>query len=381
MVSTFQRFELENWQSDYEQTVQFNLSDSTCNPLTLRELLGEDADLERVLAIKLYYPEVNGEAALRETIAQRYPGAGVTADDVLVTVGASEANAAIVDAFCDPGSRVVVMQPGYQQVWGLATNRGCDVVGFELDPARGWQPDLDSLDELVTPTTSIIYVCNPNNPAGYVLTEAEMAEIVRIASRYGTWLVADEVYAGSEHDPNRPALTFVGRYDRVIGVNSLSKSFGLSGLRIGWAVGPPEVIEALWRRHEYAAIATGRLDNVLARVALQPDVAERILARNREAMLAGWTLFDEWQQKLGGLVQAPQPMATPLAFIRFATALDSVEIGHRLRREASTLTCPGVFFGHDDYLRMNFGFGQAEVAGAIASMTPVVQAMAEEAPL
>ncbi|MDQ4039827.1 MAG: aminotransferase class I/II-fold pyridoxal phosphate-dependent enzyme [Actinomycetota bacterium] len=380
-MTTFQPFELENWQSDYEQTVQFNLSDSTCNPLTLGELLGDKTDLEKILGTKMYYPEVNGEADLREKIALRYPGAGLTADNVLVTIGASEANASIVDAFCPPGSRVIVMEPGYQQVWGIAKNRACEVVGFQLDPAQDWKPDLRSLRDLVTAETSLIYVCNPNNPAGYILTDQEMDEIVEIASWYGTWLVADEVYAGSEHNPDAPARTFVGRYDRVIGVNSMSKSYGLSGLRIGWAIGSPVVIQALWRRHEYAAIATGRLDNVLASVALEPDTSARILARNREAMLAGWNLFDEWQEKMGGLVQAHQPMATPLAFIRFETSLDSKEIGHRLRREASTLICPGVFFGHDGYLRMNFGFGQAEVAGAIAAMTPVVHAMAEEAPL
>lgn len=381
MVTTFQPFELENWQSDYEQTVQFNLSDSTCNPLTLGELLGEDADMQQLLATKMYYPEVNGEADLREQIALRYPGTGVSADNVLVTIGASEANAAVVDAFCPPGSRVVVMEPGYRQVWGLAKNRGCEVVGFQLDPSQGWKPDLASLSELVTPETSVIYVCNPNNPAGYVLTEEEMAEIVRVASRHGTWLLADEVYAGSEHDPHSPSRSFVGRYDRVIGVNSMSKSYGLSGLRVGWAVGPTEVVQALWRRHEYAAIATGRLDNVLAALALESETSARILTRNREAMLAGWTLFDEWQQKMGGLVRAHQPMATPLAFLRFETSLDSVQIGHRIRREASTLICPGVFFGLDGHLRMNFGFGQAEVAGAIAAMTPVVQGMSEEAPL
>jgi aspartate/methionine/tyrosine aminotransferase len=207
-----------------------------------------------------------------------------------------------------------------------------------------------------------------------------MDAIVEIAAHHGTWLLADEVYAGSEHDRDSPARTFVGRYEHVIGVNSMSKSYGLSGLRIGWATAPVDVIQALWRRHEYAAIATGRLDNVLASVALEPSTSTRILARNREAMIAGWKLFDGWQQDLGGLVQAHRPMATTLAFIRFETALDSIAIGHRIRQEASTLICPGVFFGHDGYLRMNFGFGQAEVSGAIAAMTPVVHAMAEEAP-
>lgn len=380
MGISFEPFELENWQSDYEQSVTFNLSDSTCNPLTLRELLSDEVDLDRLLATKLYYPQVNGESDLREAIARRYPDSVISPEQVLVTVGASEANAAAVDAFCPPGSRVVVMQPGYQQVWGLARNRGCDVVGFSLDPAQGWRPDLAELDEVVDANTSLIYVCNPNNPVGYVLTDEEMDEIVRVAERHGCWLLADEVYAGSEHDPAAPARTFVGRYDRVIGINSMSKSLGLSGLRIGWAVGPPHMIRALWRRHEYAAIASGRIDNVLAAAALHPPTAGRILGRNRQVMLAGWTLFDRWQQEMGGLVRAHQPMATPLAYMAVETDLDSVAVGHRIRELSSTLICPGAFFGHEGFLRMNFGLGETEVAGAIAAMTPVVRAMAEESP-
>lgn len=380
MVTPFQAFELENWQSDYEQTVRFNLSDSTIDPVRLGELLGEDADLTEILATELYYPEVNGERALREAIATRYPAGAVTADDVLVTVGASEANAAIVDAYCEPGSRVVVMEPGYRQVWGLARNRGCEVVGFGLDPDRGWRPDLDALAAVVTAGTSVVYVCNPNNPVGYVLTEDEMTAIVDIAARHGCWLVADEVYRGSEHDADAPAPTFVGRYERVIGVNSLSKSFGLSGLRIGWAVGTPDVVQALWRRHEYAAIATGRLDNVLATVALRPATANRILDRNRTAMRDGWALFEAWQAELAGLVRAHRPMATPLAFLRLATELGSVKVGDRIRRHASTLVCPGVYFGLDGYLRLNFGFGAEYVAGALEAMAPVVRELCAEAP-
>lgn len=375
---TFQPFELENWQSDYEQTVAYNLSDSTIDPVPLGELLGPDLDVGRLLDTPMYYPEVNGERELRELIAAHYPDAGIGADDVLVTIGASEANAALVDALCDPGSRVIVMEPGYRQVWGLARNRGCDVRGFELDPDGGWRPDLDRLRELATTDASVIYVCNPNNPVGYVLTDDEMAEIIDIVEGCGAWLIADEVYHGSEHDPVQPARTFVGRHERVIGVNSLSKSYGLSGLRIGWAVGPPSVIEQLWRRHEYAAIATGKLDNLLAAVALRPDVSERLLARNRAATLAGWKLLAAWMRDLAGAVTAHRPAATPLAFLRVNTPLSSVEVGHRIRTDASTLICPGVYFGCEGYLRMNFGFGTDYVKAALDAMTPVIQKLAAE---
>lgn len=271
------------------------------------------------------------------------------------------------------------MEPGYRQVWGLARNRGCDVRGFDLDPDRGWRPDLTRLRELATGETSVIYVCNPNNPVGYVLTEDEMGEIVDIADRCGAWLIADEVYHGSEHDQSKPASTFVGRHDRVVGVNSMSKSYGLSGLRIGWAVGPPPIIAQLWRRHEYAAIATGKLDNLLAAVALRGDVSARLLGRNRAATSAGWKLLADWLRDLDGVVTAHRPAATPLAFLRINTSLGSIETGHRIRTEASTLVCPGVYFGCEGYLRMNFGFGTGYVGAALDAMSPVVRALSEEA--
>ena len=370
MVAAFQPFDLEHWQSEYEQTVAHNLADSSITGVSLGDLAGDD--VERLLAIDLHYPEVNGERELRELIAARYPG--TTADDVLVTVGASEANALIVDAFCPPGARVVVMEPGYRQVWGLARNRGCDVAGFPLDPARGWAPDLAALRERAVPGPALIYVCNPNNPVGYVLSDAEIDEIVDIAASRGAWLVADEVYQGTERDP-AAARTFVGRYERVIGVNSMSKAFGLSGLRIGWAVGPRDAVAALWRRHEYAAISTGRLDNALAALALDPARSERILERNRAAVRAGWEVFTDWASSLDGHVEAHRPMATPLVFARLRTSLNSVEACDRLRREASTLLAPGAYFGCDGYARLNIGLGAAAVSAALEAMTPAVRAL------
>jgi aspartate/methionine/tyrosine aminotransferase len=374
---TWQQFELEEWQSTYEQTVDFNLSDSTIDPVPTRLLVAGDAELTELLDTGLYYPEVNGERALRERIAALYPRTGP--DDVLVTVGASEANAAIVDALCPPGRRVHVMEPGYRQVWGLARNKGCEVVGFPLRPEHGWRPDLDALEASVDETSALIYVCNPNNPAGYVLTEAEMDWIVAIAAAAGCWLVADEVYVGSEHNGRRTP-TFVGRYDKVIGVNSMSKSYGLSGLRIGWVVASPDVIAMLWRRHEYAAIATGRLDNLLARLALTEPITQTVLERNRTAMNDGWAIFEKWVAGLDGLVQAHRPPATPLAFLRVAASLDSVTVGERLRAEASVLGCPGVFFGCEGYLRINVGFGVEYVADALAAMEPTIRKICEEHP-
>ncbi|MEV4063972.1 aminotransferase class I/II-fold pyridoxal phosphate-dependent enzyme [Nonomuraea dietziae] len=366
----FQTFELENWQSDYEQTVRFNLADSTVDPVTVTDLIEGGQDVERIMSLPLYYPEVNGERALRGLVAGLYDGIG--SDDVLVTVGASEANAAIVDALCRPGDRVVVMEPGYRQVWGLALNRGCELVAFELDAERGWAPDLEQLRRVATPGTRLIYVCNPNNPTGYILTEEEMAEIVGIAEDCGAWLVADEVYRGSERLTDRETPSFVGMTDRVIGVGSLSKSYGLSGLRIGWAVCRHPELAHLWRRHEYFAIATGRLDNHLAECALRASTRERLFERNRTCVRRGYELFSSWLEGQDGRLTALAPMASALAFVRYECDLPSIEVGDLFRRKASVLVAPGVFFGREGWFRINIGMDTGYLSQALDALSPVV---------
>ncbi|MEY3990465.1 MAG: hypothetical protein RI985_1546, partial [Chloroflexota bacterium] len=144
----FVPFELEHYQSLYERTVAYNLADSSVKCVTTREWLNED-EIERVLDTGLFYPEVNGTTLLRESIARLYPNA--TAANVLVTVGASQANAMVCETLLSPGDEVVVMTPGYRQVWGTARNMGCIVRDLPLRAANNWRIDLATLDQVITP--------------------------------------------------------------------------------------------------------------------------------------------------------------------------------------------------------------------------------------
>ena len=279
-------FALEEWQSLYEQSVEINLADSGVHPVTLRELVELGLPLDALLDLPLHYPEVNGTRQLRERIAALYEG--ISADQVLVTVGAAEANAIAVETLLDEGDAVVLMTPSYAQVEGIARNRGCEVVTFPLDPAAGWRPDLDALDAAAGPHVRLIAITNPNNPTGYVLSEAEMQRVVAIAEASGAWLLVDEVYRGSERLGDEETPTFVGRYERVVSINSLSKSYGLSGLRLGWIVAPAVAVENLWRRHEYATIAASAPSMLLAEHALEPGIRAALLRRNRGIVRASY---------------------------------------------------------------------------------------------
>ena len=350
----FQPFAMERFMSKFEQAVEYNLSESGVHPVSLGEFLKSEPDLiNRLLAMKLDYPHVNGTPELRENISVMYRGA--TADNVLVTVGAIEANYITVRTLLDAGDEIVIMLPNYMQIWGIGKNHGFNLKTFHLREAMDWAPDLDELNEVVTPGTRLIAVCNPNNPTGRILTEAEMDAIVATADRVGAWILADEVYSGAERLTDEQTPSFYGRYDKVIAVGSLSKAYGLPGLRIGWVVGPVATLDDVWARHEYITISATMLSNHLASMALSPAVRPRLIQRARSFIREGFPMLQRWTDDHGSVFSLAPPQAAAIAFVRYDLDINSTEFTERLRTEKSVLIVPGDHFGMDRFVRISFG--------------------------
>ena len=349
----FLPFELERTMSEWENVVDYNLSESGAHPATLRQLLAGDEDIEDLLATKLNYPQVDGTLDLRERIAALY--AGATPDNVLVTVGCAEANLITIETLLAPGDEMIVMIPNYLQIWGIGHNRGYRVNTFHLDESRGWAPNLDELDDTLTDETKLIAVCNPNNPTGAILTEREMDRIVAAADRVGAWLLADEVYSGAERLTDEQTPSFWGRYDKVLAMNSLSKAYGLPGLRIGWVVAPTETRNDIWRRHEYTTISATMLSNKLAAVALSPEVRPRLIQRARDFVRAGFSILEEWLEQHQGTFSLVPPQAAAIAFPRYHLDVGSTDLVDRLIRQKSVLVAAGEHFGIDHHLRISYG--------------------------
>jgi aspartate/methionine/tyrosine aminotransferase len=353
MASSFQPFLMERMMSKWETVVEYNLSESGVHPMTARELLGDPALVEELLSTGLGYSQANGSAELREQIAALYPGA--TPDNVLVTVGCAEANLISVLTVMEPGDEMVMMLPNYMQIWGIAHNFGFRLKAFNLREERGWAVDLDELHDVISDKTRLIAVCNPNNPTGHILSAAEMDAIVAAAAKVGAWLLADEVYSGAERLTDAQTPSFWGRYDKVLANNSVSKAYGIPGLRIGWVVGPAGMVDEIWARHEYTTISAPMLANKLAAIALSPGVRPRILARTREHIRRGFPVLEEWMEGHGETLTMVPPQAAAIAFLRYKLDVNSTGFMERLRREKSVLVVPGDHFGHDYHLRVSFG--------------------------
>ena len=367
----FQPFVMERMMSRYEQDVDYNLSESGVHPLLLAELLaGEEGSLEELLTTDLNYPHVNGIPELRRNIARLYRGA--TPEQVLVTVGGIEANYITMRTLTSPGDEVLIMLPNYLQLWGVARNHGLLTRTFRLHEERGWGLDLDELTAAVTPATRVIAVCNPNNPTGHVLEEAEMDAIVAAAERVGAWILADEVYRGAERLTDEESPSFFGRYPKVLAVGSMSKAYGLPGLRLGWVIGPPGMVEEIWARHEYTTLSATMLSNKLAALALSPEVRPRLLMRTRNYIRQGYQVLQEWLHHHGSTFDLVPPQAAAIAFIRYHLGISSGELADRLRREKSVLIVPGEHFGVDRFLRVSFGLPPEQLVPALDRMHELV---------
>jgi hypothetical protein len=348
-------FAMERMQSTYENQVDFNLSESGVHPLTLGELVDDDASRTALLAEGLRYTQSNGTLGLRSAIAALYRDA--TTDHVQVTNGGSEANYITTWNLVEPGDEVVLMVPNYMQTRGLARAFGGVVKEWPLvqrgTPAR-WRADIDALERLVTTRTKLIIVCNPNNPTGARIDADDLDRIGAVASRHGSWILSDEIYRGAELD-GRETPSLWGRYERAIVTSGLSKAYGLPGLRIGWVVAPPALVHKLWSYHDYTTISPGALSDTLARRALQPDRRAKILARTRSILTRNYPIIAAWLDGHGGLFTYVPPDAGAIVYVHYAHGINSTDLVNRLRLEKNVLIVPGDHFGMDGYLRIGFG--------------------------
>ncbi len=348
-----QKFELERIQSLYENTVEYNLTESGFHPFTLRELLSSQ-QLEMVQDIVLGYGQTNGSIPLRETIARLY-GAPFNSENVLVTNGSSEANFVACRTLLEEGDEVVMMIPNYMQIWGIAEEMGCTMKAFHLKEENHWRPDLEELRTTVTPATKMIVICNPNNPTGYTLSREEMDSIIAIARANDAWIYCDEVYRGAELD-GVEIDSFLGRYEKVMVTGGLSKAYALPGLRLGWLAGPEADIYESWSYHDYTSITAGVLSHQIAEIALQPEKRRQILDRNRNMLNENLAHLQNWLASRGDFFRFIPPKAGGMAFVHYhAPDINSTELSHWLRKNKSLLIIPGDCYGLDGYFRLGIG--------------------------
>jgi len=346
--------------SAWEPRVRTNLCDSGVAPVTAQELLAlSGGDLNDLASIPLAYGVHNGSDALRDAIACLYPGA--TADHVLVTAGSAEAMLVLCWSLVGRGDRVVIPSPAYRQASGLATNLGASVVPLPLMMEHDWEPEPGAIAAAIQPGTRLVIITNPHNPTGHVLTAATREALVARAAEVGAWLIVDEIYLGAELNGATPTSMW-SSYERLIITSGFSKTYGLPGLRIGWIVGPLQLIADTRMRHDYTVLAPNIIGDHLARHALA--VRERLQAQGRKTLAHNWPLLEQCLSQVNRTLDSRldwrAPQAGAIVLVRYEHPLESEALADRLRDGWSVLVAPGDHFGCPRHIRVGMGNARAQ---------------------
>jgi len=357
-------FRIEQYYARHEFTAAYMLSSSDAESVAVVDLLAlEPGAEERLQGLRLGYTESPGSPALRRAIATVYRTADP--EDVVVVSAAEEGIFTAYHALLRPGDHVVVETPCYESALELARSTGADVTEWRRTYADGWTHDLDALERALRPGTRLVYVNTPHNPTGTLMPGAVLDRIVELVAERGAWLFCDEVYRELEHDPADRLPAAVDLYERAISLGSVSKTYGLPGLRLGWLASRDR--EALGRvldfKH-YTTICSSAPSELLGEIALRHrDV---LVQRNRAVVGRNLPLLDAFLERHAGMFSWVRPTASPIGFPR-VTGVGNVEaFCERLVAETGVLLLPGAVYDEPEHVR--FGFGRSNMPEALARL-------------
>ncbi|SFI27734.1 aminotransferase class I/II-fold pyridoxal phosphate-dependent enzyme [Jannaschia pohangensis] len=360
-------FGVEMWMNAHENNCLHNLAETCVTSLTLAELLQitgrNDGDLAELLPLKLTYGAIEGSDRLRDAIAALY--ANRTREDVMTCHGTAGANALVWQAMVGAGDHVVSLVPTYQQHVSIPESLGAEVTRLALDESDGWLPDPDRLAKALRPDTKVIALTNPNNPTGALIDRDGLTRIAEIADRVGAHVLVDEVYRGTEQDGGiGPSIVDI--YHRGIATAGMSKAFSLAGLRLGWVVGPQDVLRAVSHHRDYSTISVGMIDEHLAALAL--EASDRILERSRRITRANLATLGAWIDAEPGLAWV-RPAAGTTALVRYDLPMASEAFCLDLLAEEGVLFTPGAVMGVEGTLRIGFGNPPADLAAGLPKVS------------
>ena len=311
-----------------------------------------NAAIESLQSGETFYAQNCGLPELREALAQytreSHPSADVDANRIVVTSGGVSALMLAVQALVDAGDEAVIITPVWPNLVAQPTIMGAQVRCVPLQPQGGaWGLDLPGLLQTITERTRLLIVNAPNNPTGWTLTREEQQQILAHCRRTGTWILADEVYEKLYYEPTphgcAPSFLDIAQpEDRLLVAHSFSKSFLMTGWRMGWLVLPASLADAMGKLIEFntscASVFTQRA--ALAALAHRKEITPRIVAHFKQCRD---TLVPLLAQVPG--VQVASARGGMYAFFRIEGFDDSMAVAKRLVAEAGVGLAPGDAFG------------------------------------
>lgn len=342
-------FGVEGWLNVHEREAKYDLAQSTITSFSMNELVKlADSDVYGELdQQKMNYGWIEGSPTFKKEVSKLYKN--VDPDNVLQTNGATGANMLAIYSLIEPGDHVISVYPSYQQLYDIPKSLGADVSFWKLHEEDNWYPDIEDLKKMIRPNTKMICINNANNPTGTILDRKFMEQVVEVAKTVGAYVLVDEVYL--PFDDSVDFAPIIDLYDKGISTNSLSKTYSMPGIRVGWTATNSELADLFRKYRDYTMICSGVFSDQAACVVLQNR--DKVLARNKKIVLDNLKIFKDWVERTPK-VSCVFPNGVSTSFIKMDTKKSSIDFCRDLLKDTGVLLVPGEAFDVPGHARLGY---------------------------
>ncbi len=344
-------FKIEEWMNRYSSSAKYDLTSTCIEPMSIRDLLTlcRVENPWEILDTKLTYGEIQGSARLKNAIKTLYTNQ--KNENITVTHGAIGANQLIFESIIEKGDDVISIIPTYQQHYSLPKAHGANVKFLYLKEEANWLPNVRELENAITKRTKLICFNNPNNPTGAVIPDDLLERIIEIAKANNVWVLSDEVYRGLNLIGNPYSKSVADIYEKGISVGSMSKTYSLPGLRVGWICAREDLISEINKHREYNTISVSILDEYFSAIALENK--EKIAFRNSRIMREGLSTLNDWLNE-EVYVKANLPQGGTTALLRYKKDIPSRILCKNLQSKTGVALLPGETMEMEGTVRVGF---------------------------
>lgn len=343
----FETIEYLEWAKTHSRA-EIELTRSSVDDLPLEELRVEFKEL------KLNIARAYGFPPLLDALAAIYQ---VGRERIATSIGTSQALFLVCSALLEPGDDVLVEEPAYEPLRAVPAALGARVVRFQREFANGFQVRTDEIERALTPHTRLVILSNLHNPSGVEMDPSTMTGLAEAAATVGADVVVDEVYLDFVEQAGRKSAARLA--ENMIVISSLAKVYGMAGLRCGWAVARPEVVERVERVMDYV---NGEGVHIGEQIALRGlERLAEVRVRHRSRLRSNLTLVDDFIEQTPALSWV-RPAGGVVGFPRIEAGFDGDTLAERLYNRHATGIVPGRFFERRDFFRIGFGLERDVVA-------------------
>ncbi len=357
---------LFNWLIEYLPKTKIDLANSSITSVKLSDLLNitgfeipDDLDLGK--------NDPFGALELREVLAKNYR---CKPDNVVTTTGGSEANFITFLALLEPDDEVIVEKPGYSPLWLVPQMLGGRIIPWERRFEDNFALDLESLKDKISRRTKLIVITNLHNPSGIQTDQKTINAIADLAAENNAFLFVDEMFLDAA---NEPQISAVG-HEAVIVTASVSKIYGIGGLRTGWIIAQEDIIKKCLSAKWQASVASPYFSEIVVSAALS-KAQNKLIDRHKSIAQQNFPIVKAWIEKHENLVDWVPPEGGILCFPKFHAypKVDSESFGKQLINEKGVLISPGKFFDLDGHFRLTFMNTKDELQTGLESIIDVLK--------